>query len=201
MATDLERLTVQLQANISQFERQMQRARQTMDKQARAIEGRWTKTNRNLSKFSSVGLARAGGAIGGALVAGFSLQKAQQLIDSATRITNALKVAGLQGEELERVYGRLFEVAQRQAVPIEGLVDLYGKLSLVQKELGVNSNDLIKFTDNVAAALKVAGTDATAARGALTQLAQALGGGTVRAEEFNSVLEGRRPSPLLSPEA
>jgi tape measure domain-containing protein len=42
----------------------------------------------------------------------------------------------------------------------------------------------------VSLALRVAGTDAGAASGALLQLGQALGSGTVHAEEFNSILEG-----------
>ena len=95
--------------------------------------------------------------------------------------------------DLEQVYGGLFDAAQRNAAPIETLVQLYSRLSLVQKELGVDGEELIGFTDNVALALRVAGTDAQAASGALLQLSQALGGGVVRAEEFNSILEGALP--------
>lgn len=42
-------------------------------------------------------------------------------------------------------------------------------------------------------ALRVAGTDAQSASGALLQLSQAMGSGVVRAEEFNSILEGALP--------
>lgn len=45
----------------------------------------------------------------------------------------------------------------------------------------------------MALALRVAGTDAQSASGALLQLSQAMGGGVVRAEEFNSLLEGALP--------
>src|SRR5690606_33276322 len=117
----------------------------------------------------------------------------QQLIDAATRIDNALKVAGLSGQELERVYSRLFESAQSNAAPIESLVTLYGRLAIVQNELGVSSNEMLNFTNSVAMALRVAGTDAQSASGALLQLSQAMGSGIVRAEEFNSILEGALP--------
>ena len=68
-----------------------------------------------------------------------------------------------------------------------------GRVATVQKELGVSTEDVLKFTDNVALALRVAGTDATTASSALLQLSQALGSGTVHAEEFNSLLEGALP--------
>src|SRR5690606_12115465 len=62
-----------------------------------------------------------------------------------------------------------------------------------QRELGVTTEEMVSFSDNVALALRVAGTDATTARGALLQLSQAMGEGTVRAQEFNSILEGALP--------
>src|SRR5690606_8444204 len=70
------------------------------------------------------------------------------------------------------------------------LVTLYGRAALVQKELGVSTEELLGFTNNVSLALRVAGSDAQSASGALLQLSQALGSGVVRAEEFNSILEG-----------
>lgn len=124
---------------------------------------------------------------------GVTLAGAQQLVDASTRITNALKVAGLSGIQLSGVYDRLFDSAQRNAAPLESLVTLYGRASIVQKELGVSTEELLGFTDNVALALRVAGTDAQSASGALLQLSQALGSGVVRAEEFNSMLEGALP--------
>jgi lambda family phage tail tape measure protein len=101
-----------------------------------------------------------------------------------------LKVAGLSGKELKDVYDSLYESAQRNGAPLEALATLYGRAAQQQKELGVSTNQLKQFTDNVAVALRVAGTDSTTASGALTQLGQALGSGTVHAEEFGSILEG-----------
>lgn len=129
----------------------------------------------------------------GLLAGGVAAQQVRQymrLADAATQMQNSLRVAGLEGAELSRVYDQLFRSAQRNSAPINSLVDLYSKLALTQKELGVTGDDLIRFTDGIAVALKVAGTDAVGASGSLLQLSQALGGGVVRAEEFNSILEG-----------
>lgn len=189
MAEDIQRLVVALEARTAAFEKAMNRANGVANKQARAIESRFSKVNKTVS----AGLGRVGGALAAAFVSGAAIRGAQQLVDSATRIENALKVAGLAGEELTRVYDRLFASAQRNAAPLESLVELYGRAALVQKELGVSSEELLRFTDSVAVALRVSGKSAQEASGALLQLSQALGSGVVRAEEFNSILEGALP--------
>ncbi|RJG46498.1 tape measure protein [Mesorhizobium sp. DCY119] len=189
MATDIERLVVQLSADFKQFQNAMNKAQGVANNGTRRIERRFQQMNRNISsQFNSMGtgIAKAFAVAGG-------VRGIQSLLDSATRIDNALKVAGLSGAELERVYGRLRDSAVANAAPLETLVTLYGRAALVQKELGVSQEELLGFTDKVALALRVAGTDAQSASGALLQLSQALGSGVVRAEEFNSVLEGALP--------
>lgn len=201
MADDTEKLILAISADTAQLRRALQRMETDTNRSTRVVERQFQEMGRNVERqvrdttsrlrtsLADIGKGFGGGLLAGA-AAGFSLQAAQRLLDDATKIRNALKTAGLEGEQLNAVYAKLFASAQRNAVPIESLVDLYGKLALTQKELGVSSDDLIKFTDNVALALRAGGTDAQAASGALLQLSQALGGGTVRAEEFNSVLEG-----------
>lgn len=189
MATDVERLVVSLEASIRGFERTMNRATGVSENTARKIEKRFASMNDRMgSSFNALSRGIAGAFAGAA-----ALRGAQQLIDASTRIENSLKVAGLAGEDLANVYDKLFASAQRNAAPVESLVTLYGRAAIVQKELGVSTEELLGFTDNVAVALRVAGTDAQTASGALLQLSQALGAGTVRAEEFNSIQEGALP--------
>ncbi|TCP90950.1 tape measure domain-containing protein [Rhizobium sp. PP-CC-2G-626] len=203
-ATDTERLVVSLEARIKDFEKNFQKAGRTSSTSFDQIERRAkqnaSRLEASMGRSASV-IGRAfsqtearvgefGQRIAGALAGAVALKQAQQLVDAATRIKNALKVAGLEGENLEGVYRQLYNAAQENAAPLESLVTLYGRLSLVQKELGVNQQELIQFSKNVSLALRVGGQSAEEASGALLQLSQALGGGTVRAEEFNSVLEG-----------
>lgn len=142
--------------------------------------------------FSGMYASFGKGFLGG-IAGAFSVQAAQEFLDSATRIKNALRATGVEGKAATAIYERLFVSAQKNAAPIESLVDLYSRATLVQNELGVSSEDLISFTDGVALALRASGKSATEASGALTQLSQLLGAGTVRAEEFNSVQEGALP--------
>ncbi|WP_423208780.1 tape measure protein [Paracoccus yeei] len=138
--------------------------------------------------FSSIAKLGAGLFAGGATAA--AAREYLKFADAATKMQNSLKVVGLEGQALNDVYSKLYASAQKNSAPVSSLVDLYSKLALTQKELGVSSEQLINFTDGISVALRVGGTDATAASGALLQLSQALGGGIVRAEEFNSILEG-----------
>jgi tape measure domain-containing protein len=194
---DEERLVVLLEARVNDFERRMASASASAMKNFKQIE-RSATTMRDRVSASAAGaagrigqsFARTGAAIAAGFATGRIAKSFVDLSESATRIDNALKVAGLSGAELEVVYSRLNKAAIANGAPIESLVTLYSKAAQAQAELGATSQELIDFSGNVALALRVAGTDATAASGSLLQLGQALGSGTVHAEEFNSILEG-----------
>ncbi|TCR01063.1 tape measure protein [Neorhizobium sp. JUb45] len=200
MATDVERLIVALEARTKAFENAMAKQAGVASKRAKEIEGRFEKMNSKLEKsFTAMGREVSGGfftlakGFAAALAGSAVTRSLLQLSESATRIDNSLKVAGLSGQELEKVYQGLSKAAMANGAPIETLAGLYGKAAQSQKELGVSTDELLGFTNNVAVALRVAGTDAQTASGALLQLGQALGSGKVQAEEFNSILEGAQP--------
>lgn len=189
MATEIERLVVSLEASITKFDRTMQKALGITNNTMRKIEQRQTSAIQKIDA-GWTGLQRG---IATAFASAAALRGATQLIDASTRIENSLKVSGLAGEDLAAVYDQLYASAQRNAAPLESLATLYGRAAQVQKELGASSEDLVKFTDNIAIALRLQGGDAQAASGALLQLGQALGSARVFAEEFNSINEGARP--------
>ena len=189
MATDVERLIVRLEATQRQFERQLAAANATANRRARQIESRFAQMNRKLGQsFAGLGRSLAAG-----FAAGFTVRELKQLSDAATQIDNALKVAGLSGAELDRVYGRLRDSAMANAAPLEALVGLYSRAAQAQQTLGVTTEELLGLTNSVAQSLRISGTDAQTASGALLQLGQALASGKVQAEEYNSLLDGLYP--------
>lgn len=208
MADDAgERLVVMLEARISEFEKRMKKAERTGTRTYQQLTAGSTRAskamqadmlrstaaiNRSLAQTSvQVGTFAKGMAAAFVGSAAFSaVSKASQQF---TGLQNALKVTGLEGAELDKVFGSLFQIAQKNGTAIEPLVTLYGRAAQAQGELKASSADLMKFTDGVSTALRVAGTSSTQAAGALLQLSQAIGSGVVRAEEFNSVNEGARP--------
>jgi hypothetical protein len=171
MATDVERLVAVMEVNARKYERDMARLTAQTDRQTRDIERRFRDTNRSLEDgFSGAGLAARGLAsaiapLGAAIAGAFSVQSILQAADAFTRTQNALKVAGLEGAELAKVYGDLFAIAQKQGAPIEQLSRLYGQLSQAQADLKVSSQDILTVVDATGAALRVSGVPAAQASG------------------------------------
>lgn len=192
MATDVERLVLSMEANMKKFERAFAQASGTADRNMRQIERRVEQSESRVeATMGRVGSAiRAG--IAGAL-ASISLQSFTKLSDTFTKVQNQLKVGGLEGDRLAKTYKELFDIAQQQGAPLEQLATLYGRASTAQKELNASSADLMRFTSATATALRVGGTSAEEASGALLQLSQVLGSSKVQAEEYNSLIDGLRP--------
>ncbi|MFO1080865.1 MAG: tape measure protein [Reyranellaceae bacterium] len=116
-----------------------------------------------------------------------------ELSDAFTKFSNSLKATGDSASTLTAVADRLFSAANKNGVEITALSQLYNRAAMSGKELGASQEKLLEFVDGVTAALRLQGGSTEQAQGALLQLSQALGSGTVRAEEFNSVLEGALP--------
>ncbi|CDM57197.1 tape measure protein [Rhizobium favelukesii] len=189
-ATDLERLVVQLSADVTKYERAMNRASNVANKQLASIEKRALSMNRNLgNSFTTLGVR-----VGAALAGAFTIKGFSELQDSYIKIQNSLKASGLAGQELTGVYNQLYASAQKNAAPIDALATLYSRVAINQKELGVSSEQVAELAETVAKALKAQGSSATEAQGALLQLSQALGSGKVQAEEWGSLIDG---APVL----
>lgn len=189
---EIDPVILQLKADVDRYQTQVKAATRTVDQQLGRQEAR-VKRLENEMRRSSGAISSTFKTLAGTLAAVFTGRELVGLIDSFTRFQNQLKVAGLEGEALAKVQDRLRTIGSQYGVELEGLANVFSRVSQVQNELGASSEQIIQLNEIIAASLKVAGTDAQSASGALLQLSQALGSGTVRAEEFNSILEGALP--------
>ena len=192
MAAEVDPVILEIRAELGRYKSELRSTTTSVER----LLGRQEKSVKRLEAE----MKRSSGAIGntlkglaGTLAAAFTGRELVGLIDSFTRFQNQLKVAGLEGAQLAQVQERLRQTGAQYGVELESLGSSFSRMAQVQKDLGASTEDLLRLNEIVAASLKVAGTDAQAASGALLQLAQALGSGVVRAEEFNSVLEGALP--------
>ncbi|MBL8578888.1 MAG: tape measure protein [Mesorhizobium sp.] len=189
MATDMQRLVVALEARTKAFENALNKANGIANKRARAIETTFAKANAKIgSTIAGIGKGWVAG-----IAAGLSAGAVAKFSDAATRINNALKVAGLSGEDLQKTYAALRDSAMKNAVPLEDMVTLYSRASMAANNLGASQEDLRKFSENVALSLRVSGKSAQESSGALLQLSQVLGGSVVQAQEYNSLIDGAYP--------
>jgi tape measure domain-containing protein len=189
---EIDPVILQLKADNDKYLSELRRTTQTADQQLGLQEKRVKSLERQMASSSGrIGASLRG--LAGTLATYFTGRELVGLLDSFTRLQNNLRVAGLEGDALARVQQSLLDISQRYGTEIEGLTSVFLKASLAQKELGASTGDIIRLNEIVAASLKVTGTSAAQAQGALLQLGQALGSGVVRAEEFNSILEGALP--------
>ena len=196
MARDIETLTLQMSADIRRFERQMQRMNDTANKRLTAVEAQARRSQANLSRIMGqagsdmVSSFRNGiGALAPTLAAAFSAQQVIQYADAYTGLQNRLKATGLEGEALKRVEDSLYEAANRNGVAVAATAELYQRAAMARENLGASEQDLLKIVSGTSAALKLQGTSATEASGALLQLGQLLGGNKVQAQEYNSLID------------
>ncbi|MBN8916233.1 MAG: tape measure protein [Rhizobiales bacterium] len=177
--------------SLGNIEKRADRAKSRIEKSMAEASSKASKSLADIGKGDT--FAAAAARLSGVVAAAFGGRELVRYMNQWTGIENALKVAGLRGSELTDTLDKLFAAAQRQGAPLEALVTLYGRASQSAKELGATRDELIQFSEDVATALRVAGTSPEQASGALLQLSQLLGSARVQAEEFNSINEGARP--------
>ena len=117
----------------------------------------------------------------------FAVGKAIEYADQWTRFSNAIHLAGKEGEAFASTQQALLDTANRNGVAIEGVSSLYRQLGLSQKQLGLSDADLIKFTQGFTAAVRVQGTDSKTASYAVLELAHGLDEGKIQARQFNAL--------------
>jgi len=129
-------------------------------------------------------MKRSSGAIGASLKglaasfgAYFSVRELSGMIDSFTRLQNSLKVAGLEGSNLEAVQSQLLDLSTRYGVSVEGLANLYGKATDAGRSFGASEAQVLQLTEATSQALLITGTNAQQASGAILGLSQALASG------------------------
>jgi len=116
-----------------------------------------------------------------------------RLTNTYQGLQNRLRVVTDSQEELNAAQTRLTDIAQSTRAPLEATVQLFSRASIAADELGASQEELFRLTELSGKALAVSGSSAAEASGALRQLSQSFSSGIVRAEEFNSILEGAFP--------
>lgn len=115
------------------------------------------------------------------------------LSNSAVAIENRLKIVEDAVGDTETAFQRLRDISRATRSPLEENTALFQRAAQAQAELGATTEELFQFVEATGTALAIQGGAANTARGALIQLSQAIGATVVRAEEFNSILEGALP--------
>lgn len=196
MADELIAMQLRMSADLRSFQKSMEAMRATADRRLTEVEKRALLADRRLSRT----MDRAGRSMTAALksslagiapvIAGaFSAAAVLQYADAYTALQNRLKAAGLEGRALKAVEDSLYASANRNGVAVEATAELYQRAAMARNNLGASEQQLLALVSGTSAALKLQGTSAGEASGALLQLGQILGGEKVQAQEYNSLID------------
>lgn len=149
-------------------------------------------TYKNTGKASQefFGVLRKGlVAIGTVIVVKQTIQSLTNLIDSYTALQNSLRIVTDSTFELNQVYAQLVDISKETRSSISVNAELFRRLALSSKELGVSQGELLQFTKNLNQAIKIGGSTSEEAANGIIQLSQGLASGALRGDELRSVLE------------
>lgn len=130
-------------------------------------------------------LQRALFVIGGAGIA----RGLQQYADALTNMENRLRLTTDSTAQLEAVQSELFNVARRSRSDLAGTADVYNRIALSAKNLGVGQKQILAVTETLQQAAILSGASAREANAALIQLGQGIASDRLSGDELRSVLE------------
>lgn len=109
-----------------------------------------------------------------------------ELADQAANLSARLRLATKDQAAFDAAYRGTFEIAQRTASEWDSVAGLYARLS---QSTNLGQQRILALTETIGQAFQVSGAGAQDAGRGITQLTQAIAGGVLRAEEFNSLIE------------
>lgn len=119
----------------------------------------------------------------------FSIQSYIAMSDQLKTIEGQIKNVVKSGKETKRVEEEIYAMAGRSRQSYAESANLFTSVARNASELGKSTDDILKFTEDVSNAMLLGGGSAASQQAALVQLGQALGSGTLRGDELNSIME------------
>lgn len=127
----------------------------------------------------------------GAIIAGVTAYN--RMVDAVKSAQGQLRLATKNQQDLNREAEKAYAIAQKQGTSYTATTTLLAKSVKAATSLGLTYEVALKKGEAAAAAtsaaVRVSGTDASAASNGIMQLNQALASGTLRGDELNSVME------------
>lgn len=123
------------------------------------------------------------------LMAGRGIGYLKELADGWQLNRDRLKNFVGTAEEALRVQNDLYQVAQRNRTDINSLGESYNRLGFATKDMNLSARELTEVVGLLDLTFKVSGSSAQETSNTMIQLAQGLGAGALRGDEFRSVSE------------
>ena len=137
---------------------------------------------------TSNGLGRLGSVLSG-LLAGISIVSATRIADEWAGVEGRVGLVTEGVQEQTQALDGLYAAAQRSRQAYGALAQVFQGVARNKKELGLTTDQALKLSETIGTAMTIGGGSAASQEAALMQLSQAMGTGTLRGEELNSIME------------
>ncbi|MFS1560231.1 tape measure protein [Acinetobacter radioresistens] len=138
------------------------------------------------ARFALNALAGAMAALG----VGLGIRELAQAADSYTNLSARINIATRDGGDFTSAMAGVHQVALATNSSLDATGSLFTRLNTVGKEMGMTQQNTLDLTKTINQAIQTSGGSAEASEAAIQQLIQAMQGGVLRGEEFNSIMEG-----------
>lgn len=137
-------------------------------------------------------LTKVAGAVAGAFAVGRVLEFGKgvnEVADQYKNLESSLRLAiGANGDLQATVQG-VGDVAKATYANLDATAALFGRLAASGKELNITNTEALGITKTINQSIQIGGASAQASEASVRQLVQALQSGTLRGDEFNSIME------------
>lgn len=201
MADDVARLLVQVSATTELLRSNLSKAERAVADFERATNKQVGKVDRNFARMGN-SLSGLKSQLAGA-VAGFSLvlatKEMARFADASSKIQAQLRLATRESGSFAKAQEDVRRIAAGTRSDLGAVASLYAVMTRNSASLGATQEEVARATDTVTKAFKISGASQDEAANATRQLSQALASGTLRGDEFNSIMEnGPRLAKLLA---
>lgn len=140
----------------------------------------------NGAKFAVNALVGAMAALG----VGLGVKELAEAADSYATLSAKIQQSTKESGNFEQAMSGVHQIALQTNSTLDNTGALFTRLNTVAKDMGKSQQFALDMTSTVTKAIKLGGSSTQEAEAAVTQFIQAMQGGVLRGEEFNSIMEG-----------
>ena len=139
----------------------------------------------NGAKYAVNTLASAMAALG----VGLGIRELAQTADTYTNLSARINIATKDGGDFKSAMAGVHQVALMTNSSLSATGDLFTRLNAVGKDLGMTQQNSLDLTKTINQAIQISGVSAQASEAFTQQFIQSMQQGTLRGEEYNSMME------------
>lgn len=140
----------------------------------------------NGAKFAVNALVGAMAALG----VGLGVKELAEAADSYAMLSAKIQQSTKDSGNFEQAIAGVHQIALQTNSTLDNTGTLFTRLNTVAKDMGKSQQFALEMTSTVTKAIQLGGSSTQEAEAAVTQFIQAMQGGVLRGEEFNSIMEG-----------